>query len=187
MRDQKPSYPEDIGPVEELLKQERPTPAPHELEAIHDRVLMRSNRPTIGRKQATMRSRIMVLAALVLGFGLSTTGAGLAVTGFADTDRADVAQYEPAPTPPVVPDGEVPDGGGVLPDNDEGAPDDEDGGVIGESPTPPPADVQPARQVDATQGGTELPFTGFAAIPVLLLGFALLTAGLVARRSARDE
>jgi hypothetical protein len=171
MEDHRPSYPEDIGPVEEMLKRERPMPEQHELAAMHDRARMQFNRSTSGGKQS-MRSRLMVLAALVLGFGLSTTGAGLAVTGF--TDRADVAQYEPAPTPPVVPDE-----GGTLPDTDEGD-------VLGESPTPPAADVQPARQVDAAQGGDELPFTGFAAIPVLLLGLALLTAGLIARRSARD-
>ena len=49
---------------------------------------------------------------------------------------------------------------------------------------------QPARQVEAGaqgSGGEELPFTGFAAIPILLGGVALLTSGLVLRKRAADE
>jgi hypothetical protein len=45
--------------------------------------------------------------------------------------------------------------------------------------------VQPTKQVESgaqSGGGSELPFTGFAAIPILLGGVALLSAGLVLRR-----
>ena len=48
-------------------------------------------------------------------------------------------------------------------------------------------DVQPARQVEAGANDNDLPFTGFAAIPVLLGGIALLSAGLVLRRRTREE
>ena len=50
--------------------------------------------------------------------------------------------------------------------------------------------TQPARQVEAGAQGTggeeQLPFTGFAAIPILLGGVALLTTGLVLRRRAGE-
>ena len=36
-------------------------------------------------------------------------------------------------------------------------------------------------------GGEQLPFTGFAAIPILLGGVALLTTGLVMRRRTADD
>ena len=46
--------------------------------------------------------------------------------------------------------------------------------------------TQPTRQVEATTE-SQLPFTGFAAIPVMLGGIALLTGGLVLRRRTRAE
>ena len=41
--------------------------------------------------------------------------------------------------------------------------------------------AQPTRQAEAN-GADELPFTGFAAVPILIGGIALLAAGLVLRR-----
>ena len=115
-----------------------------------------------------MRSRFAVLLMLVAGLLFSTTGAGLAVTGLAGSDQASVAQYG---------------------ENEQGQ-----GGnqVLGESEeSPVPAEqVQPARQTQFSSsangsGGTggQLPFTGFAAIPVLVLGVALLGGGLALRRT----
>ena len=50
------------------------------------------------------------------------------------------------------------------------------------------ASVQPARQVEAGDTtGSSLPFTGFAAVPILLGGIVLLSAGLVLRRRTGDE
>lgn len=55
----------------------------------------------------------------------------------------------------------------------------------GSTPTKPSVDreqgAQPTRQV-AASGGDQLPFTGFAAIPILVGGMALLAGGLVLRR-----
>ena len=42
-------------------------------------------------------------------------------------------------------------------------------------------------QHQAGANNSKLPFTGFAAIPVLLGGIALLSAGLVLRRRSGDE
>jgi hypothetical protein len=127
-----------------------------------------------------MKSRLVILTMLVLGMLLSTTGAGLAVTGLSG-DNASIAVYG---TPTTTPTG----GGDVLGEQDTGngngtAPEKNGGGG---SPTPS-GRVQPARQVEAGANNSTLPFTGFAAIPVLLGGIALLSAGLVLRRRAGDE
>ena len=120
-----------------------------------------------------MRSRLAILLMLVLGLTFSTTGAGLAISGFADGGgQAAATQYD---------NGD--DGGGVLPDSDNG---DDNGGGGNAADETDEADVQPARQFESAQGGS-LPFTGFAAIPVLVLGLGLLSAGLIVRRTNRDD
>ena len=118
-----------------------------------------------------MKSRMVILTMLVFGMLLSTAGAGLAVQSLSGQNDASTAQYG----------AETPSGGGdVLGDQDEGtnvAPEDNGGG----------GDVQPARQVEAGADDSTLPFTGFAAIPVLIGGIALLSAGLALRRRSGDE
>lgn len=49
----------------------------------------------------------------------------------------------------------------------------------------PAADVQPARQVAAAEN--QLPFTGFAALPILIGGLVLLVSGFTLRRQARNN
>ena len=132
-----------------------------------------------------MRSRLAIIAMLVFGGLLSTGGGALAVSGFASQqDNAAGAQYGPTTQ------GEEDDQGdqGVLGE-------DESGGPAGESEDTPAGGgeenaVQPARQVEAgvqATGEEQLPFTGFAAIPILLGGVALLAAGLALRRRSATE
>ena len=162
----------DLADLEDRLRASRPTLSPLELDAVQRRVLAAPVRPT--REGTTMKSRIAVIAMLVFGMLFSTAGAGLAVGGFADEDQASVAQYG-------APGGdEDQDEGGVLGERDE-----EGGSVQGVSD-----DVAAAEQTEFTasaQTGGELPFTGFAAIPVLLIGLALLAAGTMLRRSSRTN
>jgi hypothetical protein len=126
-----------------------------------------------------MKSRLAILSMLVFGMLLSTTGAGLAVSGVAGESDAGVAQYgTSAPTPTG--------GGNVLGDEDSGnndvLPEQSSGGKS------PSNAVQPARQVEAgTNTNSKLPFTGFAAVPILLGGIALLSAGLVLRRRTGEQ
>ena len=125
-----------------------------------------------------MRSRLAIIAMLVFGGLLSTGGGALAVSGFASQqDNAAQSQY-----------------GGVQGEEDKG-----DQGTLGEedsgggAPSGGSEDngTQPARQVEAGAQGTgdeeQLPFTGFAAIPILLGGVALLTTGLVLRGRSGDD
>jgi hypothetical protein len=111
---------------------------------------------------------------LALGILMSLSGATLAVTGLGDSgDNAADGQYFNDP-------------------GDESSSDDSSSSSSSESlgdPSDPsdPGDVEAASQ-ESSGGGDELAFTGFAAIPVLIGGVALLGSGLVLRRrSERDE
>jgi hypothetical protein len=150
------------------------------LDAIKQRVRARSSQPArrrTTRRAQLMKSRLVILSMLVLGMLLSTTGAGLAVSSLSHRN-ASVAQYGTSTTPPG--------GGNVLGDEDTGnnvLPEENGGGNSPEDTN----ETQPARQVEAGATNRQLPFTGFAAIPVLLGGIALLSAGLVLRRRSGEQ
>jgi hypothetical protein len=162
----------ELGPVIARLQDERPTASDLELGLIRQRVRDRVT-PSARRSRRTefMRSRLAIIAMLVFGMVLSTGGGALAVSGFSSqANNAAGGQY-----------GSEDQGGqGVLGEEETGA-----------APTESGSPTQPARQVEAgaqATGGEELPFTGFAAIPILIGGVALLTSGLVLRRrSAHDR
>ena len=171
----------EFDDVIRLLREGRPQATEVELDQIKQRVRRRVADPS--RRSQSMKSRLAILAMLVTGMLFSTAGAGLAVSGIATSDNnASVAQYGPAtptPTPTSTPEG------GVLPAEETSTPtptatNAPAGGVL------PDEQTQPSRQVSATSG-SQLPFTGFAAIPVLLGGIALLTGGLILRRRTRAE
>jgi hypothetical protein len=169
----------DLQPVIDQLRAHRPEATALELDAIKQQVRARVSQPARRRTRGNqlMKSRLVILTMLVLGMLLSTTGAGLAVTGLSG-DNASIAQYS-------TPTG---GGGGVLGDQDTGSgvkPDSTNGG--GGTQPENGGGVQPSRQVEAGANNSTLPFTGFAAIPVLLGGVALLSAGLVLRRRAGDS
>jgi len=149
---------QDFAATAARLRDERPQASALELDDIKRRVLARRRR---GRAATFARTRAAIVAMLVAGFALSGTGAGLAVSGTGD--QASIAQYGNG------------NGNGHKPSNK----------VLGGEHAN--TNVQPERQVvnGAQASGSSLPFTGFAAIPVLLLGLILLVTGLVFRRSAR--
>jgi hypothetical protein len=171
----------DLQPVIDQLRANRPEATALELDAIKQRVRARSSQPARRRTRRAqlMKSRMVILTMLVLGMLLSTAGAGLAVSGLNSKHNASVAQYgTPTPTPTPTTDvlGDQDSGSGTSPANNGGG---------GNGPS---NDVQPARQVEAgTTSGSTLPFTGFAAVPILLGGIVLLSAGLVLRRRTGDE
>jgi hypothetical protein len=159
------------------LRDERPQISELELDRIKQRVRRHASTP---RKGQFMRSRLAILLTLVLGLMLSTTGAGLALQGQGPSNDAAMSQYN---------SGGV---GGEEDDNPPSTPDTPDDGVLGEEEQNNPggggtAPEQESRQVEAGSDGGELPFTGFAAIPILLGGIALLGTGLVLRRQQSGE
>jgi hypothetical protein len=173
---------DDLQSVVDQLRAHRPEATALELDAVKRRVRERVARRPAGRRARSaslMKSRLAILTMLVTGMLLSTTGAGLAVSGVVSHNDAAVSQYDEGDT-----------GGGVLGEDESSTP----GGTAGEESGPQGgtagengSDVQPARQVEAGAGSDTLPFTGFLAIPVLLGGVALLSAGLVLRRRAADD
>src|SRR5829696_2292871 len=171
----------ELGPVIARLKAERPAASDLELGLIKQRVRGRVA-PSARRSRRTefMRSRLAIIAMLVFGMVLSTGGGALAVSGFSSQqDNAAESQYG----------GQDNKGNnGVLGDEETGGPGSEENG--GAPAGAEDQGTQPARQVEAGAQGTgasQLPFTGFAAIPILLGGVALLTSGLVLRRRAADD
>jgi hypothetical protein len=151
----------EFDDVIRLLQDNRPEATELELDQIKQRVRRRATQPS--RRRQDMKSRLAILLMLVLGMVFSTAGAGLAVQGLG-SDDASVSQYG-TPTPPP---------GDVLGEEDES-------GVDG--------DVDVTQTPRQTENGSddELPFTGFLALPVLLGGVALLSAGLVLRRRTHGD
>ncbi len=99
-----------------------------------------------------MKSRLTIITLLVAGILLIGAGAALGVSGVSGSGSAGSAQYTTETTNTQA----------VLPTSE----------------TSPP--TQGTGQVSS--GGSEVPFTGYAAIPVLVAGVALLGTGLVVRR-----
>ena len=167
----------DLQPVIDQLRANRPEATALELDAIKQRVRARSSQPARRRTRRAqlMKSRIVILTMLVVGMLMSTAWAGLAIVG--GGSNASVAQYStPTPTPTSDVLGDQDSGQGTQPTTNNGG--------------SPKKNVQPARQVEAgaTAGSTgNLPFTGFAAVPILLGGIVLLSVGLVLRRRTGDE
>src|SRR5829696_3315692 len=182
---------DDLQPVIDQLRANRPEATALELDAIKQRVRARASHPARRRTRRAqlMKSRVVILTMLVFGMLLSTAGAGLAVTGLAGNPSASSAQYAGTPT-------STPSGGGVG-EQDEGpgqnnvSPAENSGGG-GTSPAESAGGAngtQPSRQVEAGAGtsGSSLPFTGFAAIPILFGGLVLLGGGLVLRSRAAHQ
>jgi hypothetical protein len=164
---------DDLRRVADRLRTGRPQLTALELDEISQRVRARAaarRRP----RSAFMKSRLTILAMLVVGMLLCTTGAGLAVSGLSHSSRAAQVEYGDNPGSSPTPEGNV------LGEEESG------GG--GNSSTPSPAAAQPARQTESASNGSDtLPFTGYAAIPVLLGGVVLLGGGLVLRYRTRGE
>jgi hypothetical protein len=125
-----------------------------------------------------MRLRLTMVTMLTVGIVMSGAGAALASQGLRQSDNAAAAQYPPVGVPNQPErQGLLPFQGGTSPTNQQERP-------VQVGPPPTVEQVQGVRQVEAA---SSLPFTGFAAIPILLLGAALLITGLVLHRKAPRE
>jgi hypothetical protein len=182
-------FPDDLQDVASLLRDNRPEATALELDGVKQQVRFRASRAASGHAQkgSTMKSRLAMMAMLVSGLLMSGTGATLAVTD--TSDNAAKSQY-----PPVVQVQETPAAGNVLPEQTSGG-DETPAAQPDAKPEAKPEQAenapatreqgaQPAAQVAAASGGGEqnLPFTGFAAIPILIGGIALMGGGFAMRR-----
>jgi hypothetical protein len=194
---------EDIG---RLMRAERRQPSALELDELKRRVRRqaagRSSLTPLVQKGSLLTSRLLITILIAFGIVLSGTGATLAIapnavntgstTSFAQYGSNDDDDDDDGDTPP--PDGRVegtqesqdppigvlPEGpkSGVAPTAESGeTPRVQTAADRGSAPR-----LQPIRQ-QADQGES-LPFTGLAAIPILVVGIGLLASGLVLRRRA---
>jgi len=164
----------EFGDIERRLREQRPELSALELDEVKTRVRKHADR--MPRKGQSMKSRFAILLMLVAGMFVSATGAGLAVQGSSGNGNAAVSQY-PDDKPP----------GGVLGDEDEN--DGGGGGGGGDVAGDEDTSTEPDRQVAAgvQGGGGELPFTGLAAIPIILIGVAMTATGVVLRRRSAND
>lgn len=137
-----------------------------------------------------MKSRLAITAMLATGVLMSGGGAALGVSALTTDHTASSAQYGTGTgsdtnlggggKADAGGDGKQ-GGSGVLGTGESGR-----GGPAGdvEGARETSAAAQAPRQLSASQAD-RLPFTGYAAIPLLIIGLTLLVAGLVLRRSTR--
>ncbi len=166
--------PDDLLAVADWLRAERPSLDGLGLDRAKTRARARATAAqrtaATHRKGALLKSRLAITMILALGILMSLSGATLAVSGLGDSgDNAAETQY--------------PEDQGQESSSSSSSSE-----SLGDaSDTGDPGDVEEASQ-ESSGGGDELAFTGFAAIPVLIGGIALLGSGLVLRRrSERDE
>src|SRR4051794_278241 len=155
--------PAEFDGVVERLHAHRAELSPLELDRI---------KTTIKREKNHMRTRTSILAVLISGIVLSSGGVALGVSGLASSNSAGNAQYQ------VKTQGAGGNSGPTV--KGASATRAPTSGTAGAGATSPTAVAQPTAQQSLESGGS-LPFTGYLAIPVLLIGLALLGTGVMMR------
>jgi len=143
--------------VARRLRESRPEVTGLALDRIKRRAISQASAGTgswAPKKGLFMKPRIAV--ALVLAMGLLTSGTGATLAVISESGSAAQVQY-----PDLKPKDRI------------------DPGVLGSDPGDG-GSVQEEEQV-ASSGGSELPFTGFLAIPLLVAGVGFLVVGGVLR------
>jgi hypothetical protein len=134
-----------------------------------------------------MRLRLTLVTMLTAGLVISSAGSALASQGLRQSDNAAAAQYEVVGVPnqperqEILPFEE--EGPGTSPTNQQERQREQPVRLV----TPPPPIVERVQGVRQAEAAGSLPFTGFAAIPIVLLGAALLITGLTLHRKASQE
>jgi hypothetical protein len=139
-----------------MLREMHPSIEPIALDRVKRRVRVRAGRSSVWRN--FVRSRLAVVVAIATGALLSTGATALGISGLASSGDASISQYTQGPT----------------------------GSSGGSGTSAPSSAVAPADQVAqiGSSSSGSLPFTGFAVIPLLLIGVVCLVAGLLGRRAA---
>src|SRR3954468_20619231 len=167
--------PPELDGVASMLTDERA--ALSDAEDVRVRRRVRAAMPS--RRPTPMRTRLAIVAMFVLGALTSGTGGALALSGTSGSGSAAIVQYESTqPTQEVA--------GEQIPTTPTTSTEPETLGATTPQGTNAPAAVAAPQAVHA--GDRELPFTGLAAVPLLLAGVAMLAAGaLLRRRTVRRQ
>jgi len=180
--------------VERRLTDARPALTALELDATKVRIMKsapQSQPGLLARKKGNlMKSRVALVAVLALGVFMSGTGATLAVSGFANDGSASSAQYPKANNHSDkgnhVVEAENSSGNSNKCTEDSSGAGGNAAGNGSENCEPAAAvEAQAVEQVAVNGSSSSLPFTGFLAIPVLIVGLGLLGAGVAMRMRSR--
>lgn len=177
--------PEELDSIADALRADRHQATPLELDRIKLQAIRQAERPRPSlyavKKGTFMKSRLALTLLLVAGFMLSTTGATLAVSGSSGSGSAATNQY-------------------VQPGNEEGHHNEQgtkgvsgkggnENNTLNEEPVAE-VEVEPApatEQQAVVSSGSSLPFTGFVAIPLLVIGVGLILVGATIRLKSRKD
>jgi hypothetical protein len=195
--------PDGAEHVVKRLEAERTTASPLELDRLKLQAMHQAERarPSLyAQKKGTfMKSRLALTLVLVAGFMFSTTGATLAISGSSGSGSAANSQY----ISPHNEENKCSEGGS----GGEGGTNGEGGGgqkcgnhgvkgagakggesnntLGGPSNGAGPVATEQV-EVATEESGSTLPFTGFLAIPLLVLGLGLIVVGAVIRIKSRN-
>ena len=178
-----PYVPVGLAGTAALLTRARPTLTVDEVDRLDRRLHPRR----AGRR----RSSLVVAFCAALGLMFTTAGTGLAISGFVNPAPAVRAQYPDAAARAGTPPG----GGQGSAGRTKGARPHSSGGRTRTARPPSLADTARARRSEDTRNGLSAaearpnaPFTGFAAIPILMAGIAFtVTGAFVHRRPPADR
>lgn len=166
--------PAELKQIAARLREERATATPLEFDRLKLQALRQAERPRPNfyarQKGMFMKSRLALTMVIAAGFLLSTTGATLAITGSSGSGSAAQNQYthvSPA------------DGGGGNKNKSLGGGGNNEPAAVSEESAPASEQV-----AVANSSGGSLPFTGFVAIPLLIVGIGLFSVGAILRRKA---
>jgi hypothetical protein len=195
--------PAEFHDIEETLRANRPETSPLELDRIKLQAIRQADqgRPSFVARQkgAFMKSRLAMMLVIAAGFMLSTTGAGLAISASSSSGSAAESQYTPAGehsghhSENQGVKGANTKGGNECTDNGSNGGNAGGGGNSGAngSNCNEPAEVEvapaPAEQQAVVSSGSSLPFTGFVAIPLLIIGVLMVVGGAMLRFKSRKQ
>jgi hypothetical protein len=210
--------PAELHDIEETLRANRPETSPLELDRIKLQAIRQASQGRTSflarQKGAFMKSRLAMMLVIAAGFMLSTTGAGLAISGSSSSGSAAGTQYTPAGVEEhgghqnegQGVKGAATHGGSKCTDNggnssgsngaggNSGANANGNGDCNNTEPAEAetaPAEVEvapvPAEQQAVVSSGSSLPFTGFVAIPLLIIGVLMVVGGAMLRLKSRKH